>query len=446
MFKKVGLQFKISLIILSIFFAMIIVSSIVNIILVNNANRKKSLDYLKKSVEAESYRGQNILKIEYNYLNEVASSIESLYDIGIRDRKPYLDVVENHLSKDEANIVAIGFLFDKNLLDNDSNYINDDFYSDIGGQFGAYFIKNNDSTIRQKLLASDLNSDYFTVAKNTLKPYITPLYSYNVGGTQTKIYTWSIPIYDKDGKNIGIVIADVTPQSLSKSIEKIKPYAESKVILFDSGGNLIYNAGNQNGIGEYAYDVYSWYKDFQILEKVKQGQSLNFEHYTTVLNDIGTYVISPIPMLEGYNWGIEILTPSRVIQAETTYIRNTMILILIFILIVSVVITPIVIKMKVSNIITLLAKDIVAMSTGDLSIEIPKNFEKRNDEWGDIARGWSKAMHNFNDVINTVKHSAEQVSIAANEVLTGNNDLSERTESQASSLEETAASMNELVL
>ena len=135
MFKKVGLQFKISLIILSIFFAMIIVSSIVNIILVNNANRKKSLDYLKKSVEAESYRGQNILKIEYNYLNEVASSIESLYDIGIRDRKPYLDVVENHLSKDEANIVAIGFLFDKNLLDNDSNYINDDFYSDIGGQF-----------------------------------------------------------------------------------------------------------------------------------------------------------------------------------------------------------------------------------------------------------------------------------------------------------------------
>ena len=45
MFKKVGLQFKISLLILSIFFAMIIVSSLVNIILVNNANRKKSLDY-----------------------------------------------------------------------------------------------------------------------------------------------------------------------------------------------------------------------------------------------------------------------------------------------------------------------------------------------------------------------------------------------------------------
>ena len=53
-------------------------------------------------------------------------------------------------------------------------------------------------------------------------------------------------------------------------------------------------------------------------------------------------------------------------------------------------------------------------------------------------------MSNFNNVINTVKHSAEQVSTAANEVLIGNNDLSQRTETQASSLEETAASMNEM--
>lgn len=86
MFKKIGLQFKISLLILSIFFAMIIVSSIINIVLVNNANKRKSLDYLKKSVEAESYRGQNILKMEYNHLSEMASAIEALYDIGIKDR------------------------------------------------------------------------------------------------------------------------------------------------------------------------------------------------------------------------------------------------------------------------------------------------------------------------------------------------------------------------
>ena len=444
MFKKFGLQFRISLLILSIFFVMIILSSLVNIILVNNANRAKSLSYLKKAVEAESYRGQNILKIELNYLNELASSMEDLYNIGIRDRNTYINVVSNYVRKNEASIIAMGFLLNKDLIDSDANYIDDEFYDEIKGQFGAYFIKDNNTVILQGLFSSELNAEYFTIPKTTSKPYITPLYSYNVAGNNILIYTWSVPIFDSNGKNIGVVIADVTPQSLSKSIEKIKPYDESKVILFDSAGNLVYNAGNSEGIGKNSYDVYEWYKALGIIEKVQSGQFLNFEHFTTVFNEIGTYVISPIPMIEGYNWGIEILTPSRVIQAETRYIRNTMILILVFILIVSLIITPIIIKKKVSNIIIVLAKDIVAMSTGDLTIEIPKGFEKRTDEWGDIARGWDKAMNNFNNVINTVKHSAEQVSTAANEVLIGNNDLSQRTETQASSLEETAASMNEM--
>ncbi|WP_041177396.1 methyl-accepting chemotaxis protein [Brachyspira intermedia] len=444
MFKKFGLQFRISLLILSIFFAMIIVSSLVNIILVNNANRAKSLSYLKKTVEAESYRGQNILKIEFNYLNELASSLEDLYNIGIRDRNTYINVVSNYVRKDEASTIAMGFLLNKDLIDNDADYTNNEFYRDIKGQFGVYLSKNNGNVVQQRILSSDLNADYFVTPKSTSKPYITPLYSYNVAGNNILIYTWSIPVFDNSGKNIGVVIADVTPQSISKSIEKIKPYPESKVILFDSAGNLVYNAGNLEGIGKNGYDVYEWYKTLGIIEKVQSGQSLDFEHFTTVFNEVGTYVVSPIPMLEGHNWGIEILTPSRVIQAETRYIRNTMVLILVFILIVSLIITPIIIKKKVSNIIIVLAKDIVAMSTGDLTVEIPKGFEKRTDEWGDIARGWDKAMNNFNNVINTVKHSAEQVSTAANEVLIGNNDLSQRTETQASSLEETAASMNEM--
>ncbi|MEI0550793.1 methyl-accepting chemotaxis protein [Brachyspira intermedia] len=377
-------------------------------------------------------------------MNELASSLEDLYNIGIRDRNTYINVVSNYVRKDEASTIAMGFLLNKDLIDNDADYTNNEFYRDIKGQFGVYLSKNNGNVIQQKILASDLNADYFVISKNTLKSYITPLYSYNVAGNNILIYTWSIPVFDNSGKNIGVVIADVTPQSISKSIEKIKPYPESKVILFDSAGNLVYNAGNSDGIGKNGYDVYEWYKTLGIIEKVQAGQSLDFEHFTTVFNEVGTYVVSPIPMLDGHNWGIEILTPSRVIQAETRYIRNTIILILVFILIVSLIITPIIIKKKVSNIITVLAKDIVAMSGGDLTIEIPKGFEKRTDEWGDIARGWDKAMSNFNNVINTVKHSAEQVSTAANQVLIGNNDLSQRTESQASSLEETAASMNEM--
>ncbi|MCZ9989035.1 cache domain-containing protein [Brachyspira hyodysenteriae] len=168
------------------------------------------------------------MQIEFNYLNELASSLEDLYNIGIRDRNTYLSVVSNYARKDKANTIAMGCLFNKDVIDNDVNYTNSEFYRDIKGQFGLYFSKNNGNVMQQKILSSELNADYFVNPKNTSKPYITPLYSYNIYGNDIKIYTWAVPIFDNDGKNIGVVIADVTPQGISKSIEKIKPYDESK--------------------------------------------------------------------------------------------------------------------------------------------------------------------------------------------------------------------------
>ena len=91
-------------------------------------------------------------------------------------------------------------------------------------------------------------------------------------------------------------------------------------------------------------------------------------------------------------------------------------------------------------VLAIVSKDILAMSEGDLTREIPKHFDKRKDEWGDIARGWEVSMKNVNEVLHKVMSSAEYVTNAANEVKQGTFDLSLRTEKQASSLEETASS------
>ena len=141
---------------------------------------------------------------------------------------------------------------------------------------------------------------------------------------------------------------------------------------------------------------------------------------------------------------MKILVPNEILFKDSYILRNIVLAVLIIILIVASIVTPFIIRNRVSKIIAMLSKDILGMADGDLTIEIPKGFSKRRDEWGDIARGWEKAMNNFNSIINTVRNSAEMVSNAANEVLLGNNDLSARTESQASSLEETAASMNQM--
>ena len=224
----------------------------------------------------------------------------------------------------------------------------------------------------------------------------------------------------------------------------IKPFAETTVELYDQHGSVIYDTYNVANVSKNIYEVYPHYKDYNVLDNIKNGKSLMIEGYSDVSKEELLYAFTPIEISKGVFWCLELASAKNVVLKDSIAIRNVLLVIFILIIVMLFLIIPYIIGRKVSNVINALSKDILAMSEGDLTREIPKHFDKRKDEWGDIARGWDKAMKNFNNVINTVKNSAEQVSTAANEVLIGNNDLSQRTETQASSLEETAASMNQM--
>ena len=85
-----------------------------------------------------------------------------------------------------------------------------------------------------------------------------------------------------------------------------------------------------------------------------------------------------------------------------------------------------------------LAKTIAA---GDLSSRI--NVSGR-DETGQLMSALKEMQFNLNDVVSAVRQGSESVSTASGEIAQGNQDLSGRTESQASALEQTAASMEQL--
>ncbi|MBA0167954.1 methyl-accepting chemotaxis protein [Pectobacterium sp. CFBP8739] len=69
---------------------------------------------------------------------------------------------------------------------------------------------------------------------------------------------------------------------------------------------------------------------------------------------------------------------------------------------------------------------------------------QRNDEIGQTALAFNSLLTRFADVLSRVHASSESVAIASNEIAAANIDLSARTEEQASSLAQTAASMHEL--
>ena len=96
---------------------------------------------------------------------------------------------------------------------------------------------------------------------------------------------------------------------------------------------------------------------------------------------------------------------------------------------------------KITSTLHLMTLDLRKISIGDISWEIPAGFDKRKDEFGEIALSIDQILKELNNKVRLVYEGANMVKDSANEVAQGNMDLSHRTENQASGLEETASSM-----
>ena len=83
----------------------------------------------------------------------------------------------------------------------------------------------------------------------------------------------------------------------------------------------------------------------------------------------------------------------------------------------------------------------IGAGSGDLTLRLSADG---NDELAAIGQSYNQFVTKMQGVLAQVRQSAEGVATASAEIAQGNNDLSARTEQQASALEETAASMEEL--
>jgi methyl-accepting chemotaxis protein len=83
------------------------------------------------------------------------------------------------------------------------------------------------------------------------------------------------------------------------------------------------------------------------------------------------------------------------------------------------------------------------IAAGDLASRVPFD-DGRTDSLGVLQESLQSMREGLNRTVSTVRAVADNVSNASAEIAQGNHDLSARTESQASALEQTAASMEEL--
>ena len=442
MFKKVSLQVKISLFILIPLVIMLIISNMVNIIYVRKSTVQLIYSILNNNAKYEVSKLKYFMEKDSDYVIGFASTVSGFYNDGIVNRDFYERMSDNFFKNLPDKVIGLLIAFEPNLLGNDNDYINSEKYAAADGRFNYYLSKNGEN-IGQSYLNKDIfQKEYYTEVLKNGKVYVTDVYSSPLHNN-AMIYTWAIPI--KSGNTtIGVICIDIPIDSIYNILDSIKLFEGTTTTLFDNSGFIVYDSDKKEYIFKELHDIYPFYKEHNVFDNIINGKDVLFQAFSGTLKKNYTYSFTPMEIIENKYWGLKITAPNSVILKDSNTIRNVMFLISMIIIIVISIIVPLILKMKVTNIISKINVDIKKLSNGDISWQTSKYFSMRNDEWGDIAKNLDATIDNLNNIVSTVKNSADSVSNAANDVLMGNNDLSQRTETQASSLEETAASMNEM--
>ena len=368
MFKKVSLKFQITIAILLPIILIVIISNLFIQLYTGKISKDLSYKILEESSSKESNSIKyNIEKHLYNVMG-LKINIENLYRSGVRDREVYKQITSVFFDNLPKSINGLSIAFEPNAIDNDADYINSDNYKSANGRFNYYISRNGESY----LSIDTFNVDYYTEPKRTGEVYISGIYNSTVN-KDTRLFTLCIPI-KPDNNFIGVIYVDIFADSITSLLNDNQLFKGTTIELYDQHGNVVYDSYDAEHISKNIYEVYPHYKQYNVFENMQSGKFLIMEFYGEEAHINYTYAFSSIDIVNGVHWGLAISTPKNEILNASNIMRIVLIIILIVIIILLCLLIPFIISGKVSNIISALSKDIVALSDGDLTREIPANF------------------------------------------------------------------------
>lgn len=118
-----------------------------------------------------------------------------------------------------------------------------DYYPEKGRWYAPYTYRTPGSNTLMSIQMGNEDYDYhsmewfdkpFKSAENSwCQPY------FDDGGGDQLMTTFSIPIWDKDGKIIAVFTSDISLADMSKKLKSVKPFRNSYAFLVDGNGNYI---------------------------------------------------------------------------------------------------------------------------------------------------------------------------------------------------------------
>lgn len=414
MFKKIGLQIKITGVIIVALFIMITFMNIFNSLTVRDLTEKLATETFTETAKLETLKVSSFFDDSYNILNAISSGIEGV--IKYTNNNLVENILYSSIKNAPTYIDSLSVILNQNMLGNE--YLNVQYARNINGNI-----------TRKQLVEKEMYLEHYTNVITKSSAYLSYIKSEN-NGLKTIL---SYPLIENN-KTIGVLTAELSQDYIKNILNNTNSLKNSTLYLLDNEGMII-SSSEKTNIGK---NITSIYDKKEYAQKIIGSDSVIYSDKTS-LN-----IVMPIKLNEGQYWQVLIVIPMSILLKESIIVRLSVIAFGAVIILALSIIIFFIIKFMVTKKISDITKYIQNLSNGDISWTISNKLLKRNDEWGNMAYNFEATLKKLNDIVGIVKDSAYNVKSAATEVAQGNNDLSHRTESQAASLEETASSMEEM--
>ena len=337
---------------------------------------------------------------------------------------------------------GIGTVWEANAFDGkDSEYAGKPGH-DASGRYIPYWNRGN-GTVQVEALTDyekEGAGDYYLVPKKTGQEFLMEPYFYKIAGKDVFMTTIAIPVKDQ-GKVIGAVTVDLPVASFQDSVSKIRPYETGYATLSSHLGVIIGTAD-----GTLVGKKLSEQSGNQALsEAILQGKDYDDDVYDSQLGTTLSRIYVPVKVGNTTTpWSFGISVPEDKILAGVSQLRRLSLLIgLISVAVVSAMLLAVINRLVLRplggepEVATEIAHQV---AQGDLTTLVRLQAGDRHSLMAALA----SMQQQLRQMVAEIRDSSEFVSDASGEIAKGNLDLSQRTENQAASLAETAASVERM--
>ncbi|NYV44071.1 methyl-accepting chemotaxis protein [Cronobacter sakazakii] len=401
-----------------------------------SSNEQKSLaeSYLRQIAQSEALKIQQELNYARDVAHNLGHSMASLPRAGITDRKVADQLLEGAL-RDNPNYLSISVIFEENAFDGRDAEFDGKPGQAPKGRY-AFFVDHGQSGNYQfHPLLSYLTpgqGDYYLIPQKTQKDTLIEPYSYAYNGVPTLLTSVAAPIVS-DGQLKGMVTSDISLASLQQKVNQIKPWeGGGYAMLLSTAGKIVS------------------YPDKKLTSKPFPGDTAGFtsnvvEQDDPILGEKALVTWQPVTIGNSTDkWYLGIVAPvSQVMAAANRQLMNAIILMVVSILLVSALL-GIVFSRKVLRPLggEPLEAATIALAVADGKLD--NAIDVKPGDRGSLFYALHTMQAQLRGIVGQIKEASDSVRQGAGEIVSGNINLSSRTEEQAAALEQTAASMEQI--